>query len=166
MRKLYLTYNEKDKKQESYSYSGETNPVYTNLSSEETEAYLRTILKEKIESTRCVNDNLLEVVTKSGEIVVIDSLKIFKESSIANSNYIELQNRIKASLENNNLRVYKSKLPEGYNPRVNRTKNEKDKYIIEDNSIGTNLILSSGYTELSMDLSNIEMYNNETARGR
>lgn len=164
MRKLYLTYNEKDKKSESYSYSGDINPIYTTLSAVEKEAYMRTILDSEIKSVRSINDKLLEVVTNSGETIVIDNIKVFNDSNYPSS--IELQERIKEAIEKNNIAEYKKKLPENYNPRVNRKKNGKAKYIIEDNSIATNLILSSGFEHLSMDLLDTEMYNNETSRGR
>lgn len=164
MRKLYLTYNEKDKKNDSYSYSGDINPVYTTLSAPEIEAYMRTILASEIKSVRSINGKLLEVITNSGETIVIDNVKFFNDSNYPSS--IELQERIKEAIEKNNIAEYKKRLPENYNPRVNRKKKGKAKYIIEDNNIATNLILGSGLEHLSMDLRDIEMYNNEATRGR
>ena len=56
-------------------------------------------------------------------------------------------------------------MPEGYSPRVNRGKNKNQKYLA-DETLATTLILSSGYQELSMDLSDIEMYNSGIEKGR
>lgn len=164
MRKLYLTYNEKDKKNESYSYSGDINPVYTTLSAPEIEAYMRTILASKIKSVRSINDKLLEVITNSGETIVIDNAKVFNDSNYPSS--IELQERIKETIEKNNIAEYKKRLPENYNPRVNRKKKGKIKYMIEDNSIATNIILNSGLEQLRRTLLDTEMYSNEITRGR
>jgi len=164
MRKLYLTYNNKENKTESYSYSGDTNPIYTELADKELEAYLGTILKDKVRSTRSINDNILEVMTESGELIVLDSIRVFKENRDIKPYYTELQTRIKTSLENNNIDFYKKRLPDGYIPKVNRKR--RGKYLVEEGNMATSLILSGSYTELSMDLSDIEMYNSEITRGR
>lgn len=165
MRKLYLTYNEKDNKKEGYSYIGNTNPIYVNLSNAEIEAYLSKTLSDGIRQVRSINDNTLEVLTGSGEVVVIDSAKLFKSSDNLDVYYNDLGNKMRTTIESNNIATYKNSLPEGYSPRVNRGKNKNQKYLA-DETLATTLILSSGYQELSMDLSDIEMYNSGIEKGR
>lgn len=159
MPKLYITYNSKLNQKEYYSYD---TTKYIVLNPEEIEAYFQNLNSHKIRSTRSVNDNLLEVQMENGEIVVIDNLKVFKGEENDLRTFIA---NIKDSLESSNITSYKKRLPEGYTPKVKRS-NNKDRYIIEDNSLAANLILSSNYQKLSMDLRDIEMYNNETSRGR
>ena len=165
MRKLYLTYNEKDNKKEGYSYSGDTNPIYVNLSNAEIEAYLSKTLSDGIKQARSINNNTLELITRSDEVVVIDSIKLFKSSDNLDAYYNDLGNKIRTTIESNNISTYKNSLPEGYSPRVNRGKNKNQKYIA-DETLATTLILNSGYQELSMDLSDIEMYNSGIEKGR
>lgn len=165
MRKLYLTYNEKDSKKEGYSYSGDTNPIYVNLSNAEIEAYLSKILSDGIIQVRSINENTLELITRSGEVVVIDSVKLFKSNDSLDLYYNDLGNKIRFSFEDTNIATYKNSLPEGYSPRVNRGKNKNQKYLA-DETLATNLILNSGYQELSVDLSDIEMYNSGIEKGR
>ncbi|MCI9281313.1 MAG: hypothetical protein HFI49_03555 [Bacilli bacterium] len=165
MRKLYLTYNEKDSKKEGYSYSGDTNPIYVNLSNAEIEAYLSKILSDGIIQVRSINENTLELITRSGEVVVIDSVKLFKSNDSLDLYYNDLGNKIRFSFEDTNIATYKNSLPEGYSPRVNRGKNKSQKYLI-DETLATTIILSSGYQELSIDLSDIEMYNSGMEKGR
>ena len=165
MRKLYLTYNEKDNKKEGYSYIGDTNPIYVNLSNAEIEAYLSKTLSDGIRQVRSINENTLELITRSGEVVVIDSVKLFKSNDSLDLYYNDLGNKIRFSFEDTNIATYKNSLPEGYSPRVNRGKNKNQKYLA-DETLATTLILSSGYQELSMDLSDIEMYNSGIEKGR
>lgn len=160
MPKLYITYNSKLNQKEYYSYRDTTK--YITLNPEEIEAYFQNLNSHKIRSARSVNDNLLEVQMENGEIVVIDNLKVFKGEENDLRTFIA---NIKDSLESSNISSYKKRLPESYTPKVKRS-NNKDRYIIEDNSLAANLILSSNYQKLSMDLRDIEMYNNETSRGR
>lgn len=165
MPKLYLTHNSKTNINEYYTYSGDSkSPVYLTLTTKEIEAYLERIIKSKIKSIRSLNDNLIEVTTENDEIIVIDSIKVFQERNRI-ARLRDLETNIKESLEASNIANYKSILPKGYIPKVKRVRN-KGKYILEDNSIATNLMLSSNYQELSMDLRDIEMYNNESTRGR
>ena len=165
MRKLYLTYNEKDSKKEGYSYSGDTNPIYVNLSNAEIEAYLSKTLSDGIIQVRSINENTLELITRSGEVVVIDSVKLFKSNDSLDLYYNDLGNKIRFSFEDTNIATYKNSLPEGYSPGVNRGKNKSQKYLI-DETLATTIILSSGYQELSIDLSDIEMYNSGMEKGR
>ena len=165
MRKLYLTYNEKDNKKEGYSYIGDTNPIYVNLSNAEIEAYLSKTLSDGIKQVRSINDSTLEILTGSGEVVVIDSGKLFKSNDDLDLYYNDLGNKIRFSFEDTNIATYKNSLPEGYSPRVNRGKNKSQKYLI-DETLATTIILSSGYQELRVDLSDIEMYNIGIEKGR
>ena len=165
MRKLYVTYNEKKKKKEGYSYIGDTNPIYVNLSNAEIEAYLSKTLSDGIKQARSINDNTLELITRSDEVVVIDSIKLFKSRDNLDAYYNDLGNKIRTTFESNNIATYKNSLPAGYSPRVNRGKNKKQKYLA-DETLATNLILNSGYQELSVDLSDIEMYNSGIEKGR
>lgn len=165
MPKLYLTHNSKTNTNEYYTYSGDSNsPVYLTLTIKEIEAYLERIIESRIKGVRSLNANLIEVTTENDEIIVIDSIKVFQEID-GLGRLKDFETKIKESMETSNIVSYKGTLPKGYTPKVKRVR-DKEKYILEDNSIATNLILSSSYQKLTMDLKDIEMYNNESARGR
>lgn len=146
MNKLYLTYNEKTKKRDYYSYKYESTPVYTKITSREIEAYLTKINKGTIKQIREINDTTLEVALDNNEIVIIDSIKIFEKQDSFDSLIAKFQNQIKTYFEKESIKEYKKSLPAGYRGvHVNRNRRDKAKMrlLIAGVSLSAIIILST-----------------------
>lgn len=134
MPKLYITYNKNTNQNEYYVYKNTSS--FISLKTEELTAYLTRVLESTITSARSIKDDLLEIVTSTEDIIVIDNPKAFS----LDSDIGELIARIKTFIENTRIRTYKNSLPQNYIPKVNRS--SKAKYIIESDLSG-NLLLAN-----------------------
>lgn len=166
MNRLYLTYNEKNAKREYYSYTVlKDNPVYITLNPNEIEGYLKRILSRQMKNIRSINANLMELELATGEIIILDGIKLFKSNDQFDPYFDELKNRIKKSIEESNIKAYKQSLPKGYIPQVNRKRKTQAKYLISDERIELTLLLEPSREQEIVDLSNTNVYNSEVTKG-
>lgn len=147
MNRLYLTYNERSSKREYYSYAVlKNNPVYVSLNANEIEGYLYKILSSEIAKIKEISASLMEITMETGEMIIIDNVKVFKSLDKFDQYIREFQKRIKAYREAENIRDYKERLPKRYIPKVNRVKSRaRNKLLISGVSLALVAILASNY---------------------
>lgn len=160
MNRLYLTYNERSSKREYYSYAVlKNNPVYVSLNANEIEGYLYKILSSEIAKIKEISASLMEITMETGEMIIIDNVKVFKSLDKFDQYIREFQKRIKAYREAENIRDYKERLPKRYIPKVNRAKSRaRNKLLISGVSLALVAILASNYlnTEIKKEQSNAD----------
>lgn len=151
MPRLYLTYNNK-REYYSYTYNNDR-PIYLTLNDREIEAYLYKISTTKIANIKEINDDLIEVLSVSGEMIIIDNKKVFKSSDKYDAYIDALGSKIKAFLEEKNIARYREALPQEYEPRVNRNRKKDGKLLVANDSIALEVLFSKNapYIDISKD---------------
>lgn len=123
MHNLYITYKDGDVHFYAYRYLGKV--VYEELTSEEIYVELTEINKQDIKNVS-ETDKSLTITLENGQNIEIDSLEIIKNGSLYTELLLAFANKVKLHIENMELDKLKDKMPDGYTPRVNRTKSKNN----------------------------------------
>ncbi len=160
MSRLYLTYNEKRNCREYYSYEVfGSRPVYTTLTDQEISGLLQAILSNGIRRVKEINGSLIEIESHTGNIAIVDTLKVFSKKSDKHDGLISsLCVATKESIEKENIWEYKKNNPEKP-AKVNRNRMSNKKLIASGLSLALGAVLV-GSTILS-EISKTRKMSNE-----
>lgn len=141
MHSLFITYKDGNVLFYAYKYDNEKNDlVCTKLSDKDISVELAEMNHEKIIKV-LETDKALTAVLENGRNIKIDTTEIFKQKSVYQSELIKFMQAINDFVSKKNCNDFKSKLPVGHIPRINRHKSKNMGKKIVAGGLAATLIL-------------------------